>query len=1128
MDDLFAVLEPPWQSTEEHTRVDLLAEVIILDPKQQRHLIRTALHRKLLTVSGDIHPTAIAVTILGGAYRKGQHGYHVHIDDQASVLNHPMPSTDDYSAVIETCAGIGGIGEGAHAAGFFIAAMNDKQEEFSKFTQRQQYDYTVTGDISDNRTLVEIHSMRSSTSVLTAGFPCQPWSALGDQRGSADGRAMTLLYIFRAAWFLRSHGLLLECVPQAKDDPKVKSLLAQWCRLTHSTKSDVTLELSQVWPSRRHRWWCLLTSCGMVSPTLHPFPRLPKHPVVGDVLPVFPRWPVEELGQLTLGQYETSQFEQCGGLARNMIRSDQPLPTALHGWANQLDPCPCKCRQGPMSYQRLHQKGLFGALVDVEGSHTIQGHQVPKTRHIHPWELATLLGMYPGKTWMPSLKLSICGLGQLASPLQASWIASQYRFANKESFPQPVLTPEEVLWNQCTRIFAARDTMLPAIADYPQVAQFQDTLHGMLHTMANHRSVPPAIPAPESSGASFYALWMSVVAFRRYADPSVTYPIMDSLFRDGRDPSHQTPGPCQALAERLTEIGWTWYQDGWFFDHDRLAIHVLDSPVHLLKQRIQQAWRARVLAIAAQRPSMEGLQHADVDFTMQGVHSKSEEDQGILRLVFNGAFYTRDRLCRSGTVDSGQCPWCPHQDSVYHRHFECPALEHCRTTPVDTSALPPCTLNHGWFQEPAAVPSLRTHLCQLPDTSCEWALSTPDMAVLHLFTDGSCLEPREPRLRLATWACVCANLEADTFVPLSRGAVPGLLQTATRAEATAAISAVAFALHHRKPFIIWLDNAKVFKTLEAFRCGKPPSSRMHKDHDLWHRLWSLVTEANAQQLFIRAVKVRAHESHAATTDPVELWALQGNEAADAEALAARRDLPGPLLASWGLVADEHAAQVAIKAALHARYIEVGKWAISHGSTDSAEPSPDAAQDLADHAASESQPAEDPDLHPILVPMPAWDTRKPNVDLGAYGSIVFDWLLSLTNQPATGTFWFTTYQILILFQRETGRIGPARRGTTKFWYSGEDHWTDLAAFCFLQQAKWMGQFIKWIGILFGQTLVKFYRRPAGSSLRGWHQCYPLQLSSAQVARVDLDILQCNSGEPVANVQQSLGQFPMFHR
>eukprot|EP00438_Fugacium_kawagutii_P029229 Skav229564 [mRNA] locus=scaffold568:553802:558148:+ [translate_table: standard] len=616
----------------------------------------------------------------------------------------------------------------------------------------------------------------------------------------------------------------------------------------------------------------------------------------------------------------------------------------------------------------------------------------------------------------------------------------------------------------------------------------------------------------------FQAVWLSVQAFRRYADISIAYPIIDSLTLPFQHPTRQTPGPCHALIQRLCSIAWTWYQDGWFSDHQGFIIHIMDSPIQLLKQRISHGWRCKIASEAASRPSMQGLQQVDVEFTLQQWPKLTDEQQGLLRVVHNGAFYTRDKLCHTGAVDSPQCPWCQAEDSVHHRHFECPGTRHLQAEPIpEFDTLPACTRNHGWFVQPPAILAFQKELCQLPDTTKQWEVAPPPTDVLHLFTDGGCIKPTEPRLRLATWGVVNADILTDTYVPIARGAVPGLLQTATRAEAYAAIAALEYSIYHQIPCIIWLDNARVHRKLEAFRLGQPPPGRMSKDHDLWNRLWSLVQTAMDTRLFLRAVKVRAHEDHRQVQDPVEAWALIGNEYADAEATAARRDLPSQLLQSWGCAHQAHQTQVEQRTHLHRLFQTVGAWAVQNSSTKPA---------ATEVRPEDPAPADDDALQPILMPAPAWEDRRTDVHLGEYGQIVFDWLVDCQTQPATNPVWVTTYQLLILFQAHSRRIGPVRRGTTKVWIPGEQYWAELGTFDFVKQASSFGQFIRWIGIMFRLNLGMQHRRPAGNALRGWHRCYPVRLTPDQVERADHHIVHTNGGVPVVNVKADMGLFFMF--
>jgi DNA (cytosine-5)-methyltransferase 1 len=81
-------------------------------------------------------------------------------------------------------AGIGGICLGFKYAGANIVWANEL-DKFACKTYRHVFgqDYLVEGDIRK----IELDSI-PDFDVLTAGFPCQPFSVMGKQKGFADPR----------------------------------------------------------------------------------------------------------------------------------------------------------------------------------------------------------------------------------------------------------------------------------------------------------------------------------------------------------------------------------------------------------------------------------------------------------------------------------------------------------------------------------------------------------------------------------------------------------------------------------------------------------------------------------------------------------------------------------------------------------------------------------------------------------------------------------------------------------------------------------------------------------------------------------------------------------------------------
>ena len=354
---------------------------------------------------------------------------------------------------------------------------------------------------------------------------------------------------------------------------------------------------------------------------------------------------------------------------------------------------------------------------------------------------------------------------------------------------------------------------------------------------------------PVKADPGFQLLMLTFRAFRKFVVPDVAFPLIDSLLEF--DSRLQTPGPCAIFLSRLHEIGWAWDHDGWIIDHECIRIHLLDTPIQTIYQRLRDAWYLKVGRIVSDRKGFQGLSTVMPEFTMQAIAKLDIESQGLMRVALNGSFYTRDMIFKTGKVSSPNCPFCGDLDSIFHRCYACPHFQGCR------ESLPPeffrqlgdmeeCTLEHGWILEPPECVIHRHFLAALPDTSRDFVghheslLSQPHW---HIFTDGSCEHPTQPAIRLAGWGMCVANLTEDSFVPISQGVVPGLHQSSVRGEMYAAISGCSYALRYSMPFWLWVDNQQVVDWVNDVIQGCATTHNFDKDHDLKSRLARLIREA---------------------------------------------------------------------------------------------------------------------------------------------------------------------------------------------------------------------------------------------------------------------------------------------
>ena len=311
--------------------------------------------------------------------------------------------------------------------------------------------------------------------------------------------------------------------------------------------------------------------------------------------------------------------------------------------------------------------------------------------------------------------------------------------------------------------------------------------------------------------------------------------------------------------------------------------------------------------------------------------AQNKVDQGILRTALNGTFFTADHLKYLPGEMSQQCPFCSQPDSQTHRHWHCKELEEARKhCDADTKAcilsLEPAVYNHGWIPHPESLDEFRNHLQLIQDQTHAFTLPHTLPEQFHFFTDGSCLDPQDQFVRLASWGVMLATNDlACDFFPLASGLVPGLIQTSARAELMAAIAAVKFVARFPRPFTMWIDNDSVVQAIRRFLepNSAPPPTKI-ANHDLLHELfqWMQMLRRLSQGI----IKVCSHQELAKISDPIEAWAIRGNESADELASHAYLRFPKILQVRQKLLSELRSLE-SIKSVLHRTIINVGNLAL---------------------------------------------------------------------------------------------------------------------------------------------------------------------------------------------------------
>ena len=343
-------------------------------------------------------------------------------EEASSVFVHAPYALDDLKNVREVCTGLGALGIGAKEAGFQVVCQNELQPLTAEVTTAISALPTIVGDIGCLKVVEQLWENHPGVATTAAGIACQPCSLLGDKRGGQDPRSSTLKDTLRAAWLLQSPLIVLECVAPAASDSYVRESLQSFVHTSGFSIKECLLELKDVWPSARHRWWCVLAAPELSGIQLKGWRPHGAWRTVSDVLEV-PNVTSSERINLRLCPDEVQALGEHRPLSTFLLQADRHMPTALHSWGSLFRPCPCQCRLAPFSEARLRKGGVCAViLIDNQSEDDTD---VLQYRYTSAPEVALMNGLDPTLPFGPNPRLALSLVGQLASPLQSGWVFSQ-------------------------------------------------------------------------------------------------------------------------------------------------------------------------------------------------------------------------------------------------------------------------------------------------------------------------------------------------------------------------------------------------------------------------------------------------------------------------------------------------------------------------------------------------------------------------------------------------------------------------------------------------------------------------------------------------------------------------------
>ena len=154
--------------------------------------------------------------------------------------------------MVELCAGLGIGTLGFNHAGMKTVCAADWCALFTAaFCEMHPDIPVVTGGIGDDKVLKQLFRLHPHPSTLMCGFSCQPFST---------GRSLTLPKTLCAGYLFRSVAIILECVQDAGTNSMVRSLVDTFASQCGYHLSETTLNLEEVWVSRRACRWAVLTA----------------------------------------------------------------------------------------------------------------------------------------------------------------------------------------------------------------------------------------------------------------------------------------------------------------------------------------------------------------------------------------------------------------------------------------------------------------------------------------------------------------------------------------------------------------------------------------------------------------------------------------------------------------------------------------------------------------------------------------------------------------------------------------------------------------------------------------------------------------------------------------------------
>eukprot|EP00435_Cladocopium_sp_Y103_P026527 s79_g6.t1 len=552
--------------------------------------------------------------------------------------------------------------------------------------------------------------------------------------------------------------------------------------------------------------------------------------------------------------------------------------------------------------------------------------------------------------------------------------------------------------------------------------------------------------------------------------------------------------PAQVTLSRIQQLGFTVEADGRLRDaFGCFCPHTVHLSELLL--RVNLAWVPFVAEQVSHRAEFAGLAHADVAATQKALQRLSLSDRALLRLVLAGGFVTENTKAK-WSDQTEQCKHCGQRDSLRHRYWECPAYEVARrelapdVLPV-LDSLPSALALRGWSLHPSTMTRWLSYLGSIPSDVPSLAVPLSLTAWNHVFTDGSCLSPEVPSARLAAWSAVLASADQCPLGVLGASVLPGLCQTAFRAELYALAVVVHWCAMRGARVCLWLDCLGVVsKFLLVIRGGwSVPCNHPHAD--LWMWIRNSVEHLGVER--VRVFKVAAHKSLVTAKSQFDRWKIAHNDAADRAARLANQARSYHVWQLWQQHVHEIFAADTLASQVRALQLAVARAQVCQRSP---EVTP---------TAEAQGPVRQTRQFVLNFDNSRWTGDPLPILAHKYGTghaarAVAWWTARTSDRASSEAKWVSFVQLFVDYNLTFGQPGPLQVG--KIWVDVASRpYLDPMTFAFRTKVRWFRRFVQNLLQEGGVTTTYQQCLPFSNAILAHVPCLAVNWSEWHLDRID---------------------------